>query len=68
MGYLFCDPTLIHFCVLFLSRTEGTERSIMLRKKAMREKEEECEMHKYKYAVIRIHLPDGVLLQVIKYF
>jgi len=39
----------------------------MLRTKAMREKEEKREMRKYRYAVIRIRFPDGVLLQVIKY-
>ncbi|KAJ9579045.1 hypothetical protein L9F63_024848 [Diploptera punctata] len=44
-------------------RTEMIERSMMLRTKAMREKEEQREMRKYKYALIRIRLPDGVLLQ-----
>lgn len=67
MGYLFCDLTLVHAYVLFLSRTEAIERSMMLRTKAMREKEEKREMRKYRYAVIRIRFPDGVLLQVIKY-
>jgi UBX domain-containing protein 6 len=66
MGYLFCDLTLVHVCVLFLTRTEAVERSMMLRTKAMREKEEKREMRKYKYAVIRIRFPDGVLLQVIR--
>jgi hypothetical protein len=68
MGCLLCDLTLIHVCVLFLSRTEAVERSLMLRTKAMREKEEKREMRKYRYAVIRIRFPDGILLQVIKYF
>lgn len=44
-------------------RTEAIERSMMLRTKAMREKEEKREMRKYRYAVIRIRFPDGVLLQ-----
>lgn len=68
MSCLFCDVTLVHVCVLLLSRTEAIERSMMLRTKAMREKEEKREMRKYRYAVIRIRFPDGVLLQVIKYF
>jgi hypothetical protein len=37
----------------------------MLRTKAMREKEEQREMRKYRYALIRIRLPDGILLQVM---
>lgn len=44
-------------------RTEAVERSLMLRTKAMREKEEKREMRKYRYAVIRIRFPDGILLQ-----
>ncbi|PNF29425.1 UBX domain-containing protein 6 [Cryptotermes secundus] len=44
-------------------RAEVIERSLMLRTKAMREKEEQREMRKYRYAVIRIRLPDGILLQ-----
>jgi hypothetical protein len=68
MSCLFCDVTLLHVFVLLLSRTEAIERSMMLRTKAMREKEEKREMRKYRYAVIRIRFPDGVLLQVIKYF
>jgi UBX domain-containing protein 6 len=44
-------------------RTEAIERSMMLRTKAMREKEEKREMRRYRYAVIRIRFPDGVLLQ-----
>jgi hypothetical protein len=47
------------------SRAEVIERSLMLRTKAMREKEEQREMRKYRYAVIRIRLPDGILLQVM---
>jgi hypothetical protein len=40
----------------------------MLRTKAMREKEEQREMRKYRYAVIRVRFPDGILLQVTLYF
>jgi UBX domain-containing protein 6 len=52
--YILCD-----------SRADVIERSLMLRTKAMREKEEQREMRKYRYAVIRIRLPDGILLQVM---
>jgi hypothetical protein len=68
MSFLFCDFTLVQVCGVFLTRTEAVERSMMLRTKAMREKEEKREMRKYRYSVIRIRFPDGVLLQVIKYF
>ncbi|CAK1547709.1 unnamed protein product [Leptosia nina] len=44
-------------------RTEAIERSQMLRTKAMREKDELREMKKYKFAIIRIRFPDGILLQ-----
>ncbi|XP_059056204.1 UBX domain-containing protein 6 [Achroia grisella] len=44
-------------------RTEAIERSQMLRTKAMREKDELREMRKYKFAIIRIRFPDGILLQ-----
>ncbi|CAH0714904.1 unnamed protein product, partial [Brenthis ino] len=44
-------------------RTEAIERSQMLRTKAMREKDEMREMRKYKFAIIRIRFPDGILLQ-----
>lgn len=36
----------------------------MLRTKAMREKDELREMKKYKFAIIRVRFPDGILLQV----
>lgn len=35
----------------------------MLRTKAMREKEEQREMRKYTYTLLRVRLPDGCLLQ-----
>lgn len=55
-------------CVLFLFRAEVIERSQMLRTKAMREKEEQREMRKYRYAIIRIRFPDGILMQVLIFF
>ncbi|KAJ4448122.1 UBX domain-containing protein 6 [Periplaneta americana] len=44
-------------------RAELIERSLMLRTKAMREKEEQREMRRYRYALMRIRMPDGILLQ-----
>ncbi|GLH10173.1 UBX domain-containing protein 6 [Gryllus bimaculatus] len=44
-------------------RAEAIEKSMMLRTKAMREKEEQREMRRYRYALIRIRFPDGVFLQ-----
>ncbi|KAL1114943.1 hypothetical protein AAG570_007766 [Ranatra chinensis] len=46
-----------------LSRAERLESSMQLRTKAMREKVELRELKKYRYAVIRIRFPDGILLQ-----
>ncbi|XP_018121284.1 UBX domain protein 6 L homeolog isoform X1 [Xenopus laevis] len=46
-------------------RTERMERNAMLRTKAMREREEQREMKKYNYTVLRIKLPDGYILQGI---
>ncbi|KAM4708335.1 UBX domain-containing protein 6 isoform 2-T3 [Discoglossus pictus] len=48
-------------------RAEALERSSMLRTKAMREKEEQREMRKYNYTVLRIRLPDGYILQGMFY-
>nr|CAD7448373.1 unnamed protein product [Timema bartmani] len=45
------------------NRSEILEKSLMLRTKAMREKEELREMRKYRYALIRVRFPDGILLQ-----
>ena len=36
----------------------------MLRTKAMREKEEKRERKKFRFALIRIRFPDGLVLQV----
>ncbi|KAJ2944929.1 hypothetical protein O0L34_g1824 [Tuta absoluta] len=44
-------------------RQEAIEKSQMLRTKAMREKDEVREMRKYKFAIIRVRFPDGILLQ-----
>ncbi|VVD06020.1 unnamed protein product, partial [Leptidea sinapis] len=44
-------------------RAEAIERSQMLRTKAMREKDELREMRKYKFAIVRVRFPDGILLQ-----
>ncbi|XP_030074780.1 UBX domain-containing protein 6 [Microcaecilia unicolor] len=44
-------------------RTEAVERNAMLRTKAMREKEQQKEMQKYNYTLLRIRLPDGHILQ-----
>ncbi|XP_046661137.1 UBX domain-containing protein 6 [Homalodisca vitripennis] len=44
-------------------RTERVESSLVLRTKAMREKEEQREMKKYRFALIRVRFPDGILLQ-----
>jgi len=39
------------------------EKSAMLRTRAMREKQEQRERRKYNYTLLRVRLPDGVLLQ-----
>ncbi|XP_063239310.1 UBX domain-containing protein 6 [Bacillus rossius redtenbacheri] len=44
-------------------RSELVDKSMMMRTKAMREKEEQREMKKYRYALIRVRFPDGILLQ-----
>ena len=36
----------------------------MLRTKAMREREEQRERRKYKFTLIRVRFPDGLVLQV----
>lgn len=57
-----CLLLYLGLCILY--RSEGIERSMMLRTKAMREKEEMREMRKYRFALIRVRFPDGILLQV----
>uniref|UniRef100_A0A0B7ADQ2 UBX domain-containing protein n=1 Tax=Arion vulgaris TaxID=1028688 RepID=A0A0B7ADQ2_9EUPU len=44
-------------------REEAAEKLGMLRTKAMREKDEQRELRKYRYTFIRVRFPDGVLLQ-----
>ncbi|GLV40501.1 GDI interacting protein 3 [Carabus blaptoides fortunei] len=44
-------------------RTEAMEKTMQLRTKAMREKDELREMRKYRFALIRVRLPDGIFLQ-----
>ncbi|XP_063003100.1 UBX domain-containing protein 6 isoform X2 [Elgaria multicarinata webbii] len=44
-------------------RAEAVEKASMLRTKAMREKEEQREMRKYNYALLRVRFPDGYILQ-----
>ncbi|XP_028908529.1 UBX domain-containing protein 6 [Ornithorhynchus anatinus] len=44
-------------------RTEAVERLAVLRTKAMREKEEQREMKKYVYTLLRVRFPDGYILQ-----
>ncbi|XP_066504506.1 UBX domain-containing protein 6 isoform X2 [Hoplias malabaricus] len=44
-------------------KSEIVERNSMLRTKAMREKDEQRERRKYNYALLRIRLPDGNILQ-----
>ncbi|XP_059153796.1 UBX domain-containing protein 6-like [Physella acuta] len=44
-------------------REEATEKLGMLRTKAMRERDEHRELRKYRYVLLRIKFPDGILLQ-----
>ncbi|CAG5132850.1 unnamed protein product [Candidula unifasciata] len=44
-------------------REEAAEKLGMLRTKAMREKDEQRELRRYRYTLLRIRFPDGVLLQ-----
>ncbi|RUS68864.1 hypothetical protein EGW08_023375 [Elysia chlorotica] len=44
-------------------REEATEKLGLLRTKAMRERDEQRELRKYRYALLRIRFPDGVILQ-----
>lgn len=43
--------------------TEAVEKAAMLRTRAMREKEEQREMRKYSYTLLRVRFPDGFILQ-----
>ncbi|XP_066491033.1 UBX domain-containing protein 6 [Tiliqua scincoides] len=44
-------------------RSESVEKASMLRTKAMREKEEQRELRKYNYTLLRVRFPDGYILQ-----
>ncbi|KAI4494699.1 hypothetical protein M0804_000900 [Polistes exclamans] len=44
-------------------RTEAIEKNQMLRTKAMREKDEERELKRYRFTLIRIRFPDNIILQ-----
>lgn len=44
-------------------RTEAVERNQMLRTKAMRERDEQRALRRYKFAVLRVKFPDGIILQ-----
>lgn len=54
----------INISFLFSLRSETVELMTQLRTKAMREKDEVKERHFYKYSLIRIRFPDGIILQV----
>jgi len=44
-------------------KTEQVERNLQLRTRAMRERDEQAQQRKYRYALIRIKFPDGLFLQ-----
>ncbi|NXK93566.1 UBXN6 protein, partial [Formicarius rufipectus] len=44
-------------------RSEAVERASMLRTRAMREKEEQRELRRYNYTLLRVRFPDGFILQ-----
>ncbi|NXX24824.1 UBXN6 protein, partial [Nicator chloris] len=44
-------------------RSEAVEKASMLRTRAMREKEEQREMRRYNYTLLRVRFPDGYILQ-----
>lgn len=44
-------------------RAEVIERGSVLRTKAMKEAESQRALRRYRYALIRVRFPDGVLLQ-----
>ena len=56
--------------LLFFStyRSDLAEGETMLRTKAMRERAEIKERRKYRFCLIRIRFPDGLVLQVCKAF
>lgn len=46
-----------------LQKTEQAERSLMLRTRAMRERDEKAPLQKYRFTLIRVKFPDGLILQ-----
>ncbi|XP_069784952.1 UBX domain-containing protein 6 isoform X2 [Narcine bancroftii] len=46
-----------------LMRSEAVERAAMLRTKAMRERDEQRELRKYNYTLLRVKFPDGYIVQ-----
>ncbi|KAK3102614.1 hypothetical protein FSP39_012651 [Pinctada imbricata] len=44
-------------------RQEATEKLGMLRTKAMRERDEQRELRKYRFVLIRVKFPEGIILQ-----
>lgn len=44
-------------------KTEQVERNLMLRTRAMRERDEKAQSRKYRFTLIRIKFPDGPVLQ-----
>ncbi|XP_055514237.1 UBX domain-containing protein 6 [Leucoraja erinacea] len=50
-----------------LMRSETVERTTMLRTKAMRERDEQRELKKYNYTLLRVRFPDGYILQATFY-
>lgn len=46
-------------------RQEAVEKMGMLRTKAMRERDEMKELRKYRFTLVRVRLPDGILIQGI---
>lgn len=49
-------------------RTEAIENSQILKTKAMREREEQRTMRMYRYALIRVKFPNGLYIQVCKFY
>ncbi|XP_051893635.1 UBX domain-containing protein 6 [Pristis pectinata] len=50
-----------------LMRSEALEKASMLRTKAMRERDEQRELKKYNYTLLRVRFPDGYILQATFY-
>lgn len=48
---------------LSVPRSEAVERLSVLRTKAMREKDEQRDLRRYTYTLLRVRFPDGCLLQ-----